>query len=78
MMIMTPIYSKEEADEMDRLMHTVINDYSKLDWFYSLYQKYMKDGMPRPIPNCGTCPSSIGVYFDRLRVWWSNNRGLFE
>ena len=71
-------YSREEREELDRLMITVINDYGKLDWFYDLYKKYVDGGARRPEPGCGTCGASIETYFSTFREWYVQNGNLFE
>jgi len=71
-------YSYVEYKELESMMHQVINNYEMLDKFYALYLKYVNDGYPRPIPNCGTCPTSIEKYFERLRDWFVKNGNDFE
>lgn len=70
-------YTTAEYEELDRLMKTAITDYAKLDWFYSLYKKYIDANAPRPSSNCGNCALSIETYFNTFREWFVNNGNLF-
>lgn len=71
------LYTREEGEELNRLMKTVINDWGKLDWFYGLYKKYVDASAPRPIGGCGNCALSIETYFNRLRGWYLENSDKF-
>lgn len=70
-------YTKQDAEELDKLMHTVINDWSKLEWFYGLYKKYIDANAQRPNSGCGNCALSIETYFNTLREWYLQNGNLF-
>jgi hypothetical protein len=72
------LYSKQEFEELESIFRLVINDYEKLHKFYALYKTYMQDGYPMPVPDCGTCDSSIAKYTERLHTWYLNNGSLFE
>ena len=72
------IYTSEERQELETLMRTVINDWGKLEHFYTLYKKYVDPSAPRPVGGCGNCALSIETYFTRFREWFLENHYLFS
>ncbi len=74
----TKEYTREEFKELEGIFKIVVNNYEKLNQFYYIYSKYMKDGYPMPSTTCGNCDSSIGAYTQRLHAWYVSNSDKFE
>jgi len=71
------MYSREDANEMERLFKVAVATPHDMEVIYRLFKKYIKPGARPYTVNC-RCATSISKYYQGLLDWFASNRNLFE
>lgn len=72
-----PKYHSPEDDKVMTELWKKIITFDDVDTIYRLYKKYVDSTAPYPVIGCSACELSASRYYERLRDFHHENKGLF-